>query len=408
MPSEFTIGKRTVEVQYRPLPEEDGQGRLMLLLTDVSQARELEQAVQTEARRLAFVVATVKNRAEFLDVMDDFHGFLVEVGREAQNGGGEVLQDAPRLMRLLHTYKGLFALMDCIHLPDALHEAEDRVADLEADAAPAAMAAAMDAERLALAARKDQDVIRETLGASFLENRGEVVLAAETTAELLHLAEELTPLVPPAAPETIARGLATLRRLRHTDLRAMLERYPRMALQLAERQDKELEPFAPEGDEALVDPQRLAPLVRSLVHVFRNAVDHGLEPREERQAMGKPAAGRMRCEVRNQTDGSLRLTISDDGRGLDLEALQAKAAELGLDANASSPDGIARLVFLQGVSTAPLSDVEAGAQGASISGRGVGMAAVLAETERLGGRVAVSSKKGEGVQFDFFIPGEPG
>lgn len=414
MPGEFQIHDKIVEVQYRPLTESENQQqlRLMLLLTDVTRSRELQQAMQTEGRRLALVVAAVTNRDELLDVVDDLRAFLQDIADPAQQNSLTNL-DIDKSMRLLHTYKGLFALMECIHMPLALHEAETRLSSLTKGADPESLARAIAPDLLEQALEQDLDVIRQTLGESFLESRGEVVLPQETTAALLQLAEALGRRFPTAEPREVAEGLELLRRLRHLDLRHMLERYPRMAMQIAERQDKELAPFAVEGEPVLVDPERLAPFVRSLVHVFRNAVDHGLESRQEREQAGKPLAGHMRCLVQTTPD-SVAIIIEDDGRGIDQQALLDKAQEQGLTLDATQRENPAMLIFLQGLSTTPLSELESitpvgEADQTPLSGRGVGLAAVKTELEQIGGVATVSSEPGQGTRFEFRVPlPEPG
>ncbi len=410
MPAEFQIHGKTVEVQYRPLADsQDEQGlRLMLLLTDVTRARELQQAMQTEGRRLALVVAAVTNRDELLDVVDDLRSFLQEISASGQTPPLPGM-DAQRAMRLMHTYKGLFALMECIHLPPALHEAETRLSALAPGHNAEEQLAALKPELLRQAIDDDLGIIRQTLGESFLESRGEVVLPLETMNELLQLAEVLSQHFPPAAPRDVAQGLAILRSLRLVDVRRMLERYPRMALQIADRQDKELAPFSVEGDMVLVDPERLAPFVRSLVHVFRNAVDHGLESREEREAAGKPLAGRMHCEVRHPPNGGLDISISDDGRGIDQDAMQDIARAKGVEPDAQQRENPALLIFLQGLSTTPVSGLDSPQTAAAdddtpLSGRGVGLAAVKNELDLLGGTAMVTSEPGQGTRFDFHVP----
>lgn len=410
MPSEFTIRDKTVEVQYRPLQETDNASgeRLMLLLTDVSGERKLQETVQAEGRRLSLVVAAVKNRGELLDVMDDLRGFLDEV-KAHWSSENPVASEAElhKIARLLHTYKGLFSLLECINLPQALHEAESRIAALPPTPDGKTLLAALDNEALKQAATEDLEVIRQALGPGFLEKRGEVVLPEEKTASLHALGEALLQHFGKGhATREIEQGINLLRQLRYVDLRQMLERYPRMAVQLAERQEKQLAPFSIAGPELLVDPVVFAPFARSLVHIFRNAVDHGLESPEEREKAGKPIAGAIRCEVSPAKDGGVNLTIQDDGRGLDHEALAAKALEFGLNADQDP----SLLIFIHGLSTSAPCEVYNGMDspqhGADVplSGRGVGLAAVKAELNRLRGVVAVNSEPGRGTCFDFHIP----
>jgi len=135
------------------------------------------------------------------------------------------------------------------------------------------------------------------------------------------------------------------------------------------------------------------------VHLIRNAVDHGLEVTEARLRAGKPAAGRISIEARRDRD-TIRVAVRDDGGGIDLDAVRERAVATGLVlgdlAEDLPPEQIAALVFRPGLSTASaVSDV---------SGRGVGMDAVKATIESLGGRVELESRRGLGTVTTLVVP----
>ncbi len=151
-----------------------------------------------------------------------------------------------------------------------------------------------------------------------------------------------------------------------------------------------------DGGEIAVPPTIHAVLAQALPHLVRNAVVHGLEPAEARVAAGKAAAGRIRLVAAH--DGErLIVRVGDDGRGLDRQALRARAAELGLAAAAADDDGaIDALIFHAGLSTAAALTMDAG--------RGYGTSAARAEVEALGGVIEVRSSPGAGVELELVIP----
>ncbi len=154
-----------------------------------------------------------------------------------------------------------------------------------------------------------------------------------------------------------------------------------------------------EGEEAVVDKSLLDDVKTCLVHLVRNALDHGLETPAERAAAGKGPAGEVAISAANE-EGFLLLKVADDGKGLDLERLRRRAVELGLhspeSAAALDERSAARLVFADGLSTAErVSDV---------SGRGVGMGAVAEIVRRLGGSVDVASSAGSGTEIILRLP----
>jgi two-component system chemotaxis sensor kinase CheA len=143
-----------------------------------------------------------------------------------------------------------------------------------------------------------------------------------------------------------------------------------------------------------VDEKRAAPLFASLVHLVRNAIDHGLETPAERAASGKQhPVLTLRASVEN---GEAVIVIQDDGRGVDWDRVRERARTRGLPA--SSRDDLAAALFSDEFSTRD--------EATSISGRGVGLAAVRAEVTRLRGRALIESELGRGTLFRLFVAAE--
>ena len=142
-----------------------------------------------------------------------------------------------------------------------------------------------------------------------------------------------------------------------------------------------------------------APFMRSLAHVFRNAVAHGIEDYETRLKLGKAPQGRIVCEVR-RSGPAVQLSISDDGAGIDERAVRARVAGTGL----MPADCVARLTADEALDLIFLDTVTTSEQVNHFSGRGVGLAAVRADVQRLGGTVTVASRPGHGTTFSFSLP----
>jgi chemotaxis protein histidine kinase CheA/ActR/RegA family two-component response regulator len=147
------------------------------------------------------------------------------------------------------------------------------------------------------------------------------------------------------------------------------------------------------GQEILVDVDVLNQLLDPLLHILRNAVDHGLETPEERLAAGKPRAGRITLTV-SRRGQVVTVRVADDGRGLDLTQIRAKAIERGLiEADATPTDAeIARLTLLPGFSTRDAVT--------EISGRGVGLDVVATRLRSLAGAIDIRSEAGRGLTID--------
>jgi len=181
-------------------------------------------------------------------------------------------------------------------------------------------------------------------------------------------------------------------------LATVFDAFPRAMRELARSQSKEVE-FVIENADIGVDRSMLADVRDALVHLLRNAVDHGLESPETRVTLGKPAAGRIRIRVRGDGD-MLHIQVEDDGRGIDPERLKAVALSKRLitqaQAAALSEREAIELIFRPGFSTRD--------QVSEISGRGVGMDVVKRKVETLGGSVSVASRQGLGTTITLRLP----
>jgi two-component system chemotaxis sensor kinase CheA len=157
--------------------------------------------------------------------------------------------------------------------------------------------------------------------------------------------------------------------------------------------------FDAAGGDAAVDRGVLDALSEPLTHLLRNAVDHGIEPPAERAAAGKPVAGQIRVRAR-VIDGGGEVVVEDDGRGVDLEEVRRRAAELGFlprhDADQAADADLFEVLFRPGFSTRThVSDV---------SGRGIGLDAVRTALARAGGTLSISSRPGQGTTVVARVP----
>jgi two-component system chemotaxis sensor kinase CheA len=186
--------------------------------------------------------------------------------------------------------------------------------------------------------------------------------------------------------------------LRTTPLLRIMENLPRLAREVASRRDRRVE-VELRGAELELDRSILDRLYDPLVHLVRNAVDHGLEAPDRRAAAGKPEVGRLVVEAAREKD-VIRLCVRDDGAGIDLDAVRARAVEPGFVhqdlAEDLPPADLLELVFQPGLTTAE--------RVTDVSGRGVGMDAVRATLESLGGTVSIDSQPGVGTAVTLRVP----
>jgi two-component system chemotaxis sensor kinase CheA len=185
---------------------------------------------------------------------------------------------------------------------------------------------------------------------------------------------------------------------RMTPLTVLSDRLPRAARDLARRTGKQVEVVVT-GAEIEVDRALLDEIADPVMHLLRNAVDHGIESAAQRIAAGKRPTGRVEVSARRERDRVI-LEVSDDGRGMDPEALRRAAVArgaIGAEAAAALPEAdVLLLACLPGVSTT--SEVT------DVSGRGVGMDAVKRSAEALGGSLSIQSRPGNGTCFTLRLP----
>ncbi len=179
---------------------------------------------------------------------------------------------------------------------------------------------------------------------------------------------------------------------------AVFQRFGRLVRDISRKLGKEVQ-LVIEGEETEADKNVIEPLADPLIHILRNSLDHGIETPEVRRAAGKPIAGTIRIQARQESDRVI-IEISDDGAGVNAARVRAKAVERGLipaDRAASLSDHDAvQLIFLPGFSTAEaISD---------LSGRGVGMDVVRTAVERINGGVELSSVQGKGTTIRLSLP----
>jgi two-component system chemotaxis sensor kinase CheA len=185
-------------------------------------------------------------------------------------------------------------------------------------------------------------------------------------------------------------------RIRMVPISQIFSRFPRLVRDLSKSLNKKIN-LVIEGEETELDKSVIEDLLDPIMHSVRNSIDHGIESLEERKAVGKPEEGMVLLRAANEGN-MIIIEISDDGKGIDVEAVKAKAAERGL----ISPNKILsdveafNLIFEPGFSTAK--------QVTSISGRGVGLDVVRRSIEKLNGTVTVNSERGKGTKFTIKLP----
>ncbi|MGK7891169.1 MAG: response regulator, partial [Leptolyngbyaceae cyanobacterium] len=196
----------------------------------------------------------------------------------------------------------------------------------------------------------------------------------------------------------LAQTWDTLTNARMQALQTVFQRLPRLIRQLTTTYGKTIDLVLPEND-ILVDRLLVEPLHDSLLHLLRNAFDHGIESAEIRQARGKSPTGKIQVRAFNQGQYTV-IEVEDDGGGIDPQVVAQRAVERGLipasHVSQRSPEELMELLFEPGFSTA--------SQLSDLSGRGVGLDVVRSQLAQLNGSVTIQSVLGQGTCFTLRLP----
>ena len=233
------------------------------------------------------------------------------------------------------------------------------------------------------------DELMDQLGELVIaQARLDQVSAMISDPTLSSIAEEIERLVTGLRDSTLS--------IRMLPIEGAFGRFRRVVRQLSNELGKEVD-LVTEGGETELDKNVIDSLSEPLVHMIRNAIDHGLETADERIAAGKPRRGYVKLSAR-QAGGEVLISIQDDGRGINTERVRARALQAGMIAEGDelSDDDLNQLIFQPGFSTAP--------KLTSVSGRGVGMDAVQRAISDLRGSVHLRSDIGQGATVTLRLP----
>jgi len=354
-------------------------------------------------------VHTVKGSCGFLDLPR-----LQRLSHSAEDVLAEVRSgtrtpDAALVSAVLAIIDRIGELTDALEANEELPEGEDEflIAALVHNAAAAAAA-----ETSAIAKVNVMPAAPPTRGVSrsirlpvelldrLMAGVSDMVLARNELARLLRTGE--TSSSAEVAFERLSLCVGEMRdaitRTRMSRIEGLFAALPRVVRDLAGELGKTVK-LEVDGGDVELDREMIEMIRDPLTHIVRNALDHGIEKPEERKAVGKPEAGRLRIGAR-QSANQILIEVSDDGRGIDADRVVRKAIGAGLvtaeQAAAMSWSRKLELIFEPGLSTAE--------KVTGVSGRGVGMDVVRANIERIGGTVDIESTPGQGLRLSLRVP----
>jgi two-component system, chemotaxis family, sensor kinase CheA len=367
MPSRLFLNDAHYRFQYRPIGSQEPYDHYLVIITDVTEEVKRQLAELERGESMLLFERAMLDRSGVAS-------FFEEAGRIVAALTPRCPEDVGLVKRLVHTLKGNAALYGLTSVADHCHLIEDSM--VETQGLPSSSLMSELHERWSRLA---------TYLEVLLGSRPEVIEIDARQYEGLESAA--------LAGET---GEPMLRRVRSLKLEATLQRlkyFQEQANRIADRLGKTPLVVELEDHDVRLDRHRWAGFWGAFVHAIRNALDHGIELPEARLAAGKLAPARVALRT-YERHSAIVVEVADNGRGIDWSEVAERAARAGLP-NKSHLD-LERALFSDGISTAPnVSD---------LSGRGIGMGALLAATRELGGDLRVESKSNEGTLIRFTFP----
>lgn len=377
LPSRLARGEKVLELHSSVI--RSGGKEIDFVLFTVSDATKLE-ALEAEKAENAALLKILRNRDSFVGFLKDARASLDEMLKASEN-------DQVKIRRIVHTIKGNAGMFDMTQLMQHIGRIEDGETILGSD---------IESIRHMLSefVLKYKDFIGVEL------DRGSDEVHSIAESELSLLESKLQNTRDLAKAQNLVFELTS--RLRMRTARSVIGPVEERVEAVAQRLHKAVR-CRVEGDDTLVNPNRVGPIIQVLSHILRNSVDHGIEAAAERVDSGKSEEGSLIISFEEQTAGALKIVVQDDGRGIKTDKLVEKALKSGvitpdIAAKMSEQDKI-DLIFLDGVSTAD--------EVTDISGRGVGMSALKAKVAALGGYIHVTSQYGLGTSIEISIPAVP-
>jgi two-component system chemotaxis sensor kinase CheA len=370
LPKRFIKDGSTYQVGLRPVfNNQQGLYRILAVVSDITN-QVLAEKNEIEQRELVKVFQMMmSDKSAMIEFFDESSKTILEFVTHPE-------MEQPLQMRLIHTLKGNSAQYGLESFASLCHEIESKLVDGEGPCS-------------------QEDRLKIKMAWSYVEERFEKLLQRKSINNKLELSQQhyadLINLV-----ETNHVHSDILNEIKSWTLEPIENRFSRlgdMANSLSDRLGKGHIHIELDHNHLRLNSVNLSEFWASMVHVIRNAVDHGLEESSVRSQNGKSTQGKIKLKAMT-TPTDIIFEVSDDGKGINWETLKEKAALKGL--KHQTQEELVNALFTDGVSTKDTVS--------EVSGRGVGMAAVKNAVEKLNGQIKVVSQMGHGTTFQFIFP----
>lgn len=382
--------EKNIALEYHPLRSAEGaiEG-VVVVSSDITSLVAAQKQAESEKEKAKLIINLIKSKRGIYRFIQEAQSQLSAIHQEVAKDEGPY--DTEGIYRNLHTLKGGAAILSIKEISDSSHQAETLLTELKQNwSRPTFISLRGKCFEIEDHFASFLQETKEILGISSLSEERQIEIDLSKLNSIAHKIKTL----PGGGP--VAQEL--LLELAMEPISQFLEPYNDTTMRLAEKIDKMVAPLKIINGKIMVMPEIYSSLFATLVHAFRNAVDHGIEPPDYREINGKSAEGQIEVEINiinPNSDPTLSIRIKDDGCGIDPEKIREKLR------NKMNIENISDYEVIQHVFDSQFSTRE---EISEISGRGVGMDAIKHEVEKLRGRIWVESLIGKGTTLFIEVP----
>jgi two-component system chemotaxis sensor kinase CheA len=379
LPNEYINNERHFRVRYHFVQEKDNIVEIIVIMADITELKSLESQLKYEKRKSNLIASSIIDRDNLIQLINDFIEFTTYLD------ANEII-NSEDIINKVHTFKGNFGMYSLNNIVLLLQKFEDKLLKNKNISSNYSI-------KLRETMYKDLEMITELTGSSFFEDE----LFLKVNKENLELVyKEVKRYFYNKQASLI---IEIINHMFYKSINEILLFYARKSILIAKEEDILIKPIVVSGDEIFIDINKYKEVCNSLVHIFNNCIEHGIESEEERMEVGKPLYGEISCTV-SDYGNFFEIVIEDDGRGIDLNEIKNKALKKNLvkkeEIERMDEKELLELIFIPQFSTKD--------KARKLSGRGVGMSTVKKEVEKIGGTIRISSYLDFGTQIKLLLP----
>lgn len=345
LPRDIKVSNHELHLDYKCIQNTSKTPLLMVILSDLTLTNSLYRQLEKDQIHLKQLVKCFTNSEDVIALVQDLKLFLSQWEKSPP-----LLIDE-NFIRDIHTFKGNFSIFYFEHTVNELNSLENHLLKISDGHFKYT-------HTIKKALNQDLKIISQSIGTNFIENQ-------------------------------------SMNSSKVSSLKKYLENFSEYTIKLANEYGKKIKPIEIIGNDIQLNSNLYKQFLRSLVHIFKNIICHGIESEEERIGLHKDPYGQIICKIET-LNKSLKLIISDDGRGIDLEKIKDKIQTLNPSVNLIPQETLVQHIFAPGISTEENKN--------NHSGMGVGLFALDQEIKLLGGQISANTKPFMGTTFTIELP----